>query len=423
MKQVLSLVLFIMWSTVISAQVINANQFLTLTDIKPGQSELIADGYFYTASNALNNEFLNTLYKGNFIDNNLKSSVKLSDQNYFGAENVYNLQYRFRADSLFNFSNATLGFSLSNHFYSNIAFSDDYFTLIFYGNSAISQADLSGFDFDYMNYQKFSIHFSKGFESEKWLLSSALSWSAVKGQKFYSIKIDDGHFHTIGQGLAIEAELDFEFRSSDTTKFDFADFNGLGAALNLFFSLKNKSSGNMLLFELTDFGGITWNDQSLHVDLDTTLSFNGQDINNLLDYSFTSFSELNEDSLRQDFYYSKSENKELKTKLPAKFGIHYLHHINSINSHILIGGQSCFFEKMYSPFMYARCRSTLRNGFSTTVQLAHGGFSETQIGLGMEKVFYDRVKISVFSANIPGFFNPSATFAQHLRAVISYKFG
>ncbi|MCF8371750.1 MAG: DUF5723 family protein [Bacteroidales bacterium] len=407
----------------LQAQVFDGANYRGLLSLKPGQSELFVNGYFYTSSNSLNINFLNALYDGDFIDEDLKKSVKLNGDNYFGAETGYNLQYRFRCDSLLKIANSTLSFSLSNNYFSDMAFNDDYFTLLFYGNSAIAQADLSGFDFSYLNYQKFTLGFSKTFETNKLNITTGIGLSALKGQKFYSMEINEGHFNTIGQGISVDAAMDYEFHSSDTANFDFNDFNGSGFATNFLLAFEGKKSGNVLYAELLDLGSIKWNDQSLEVAADTSFAFDGQDIDNLLDYSFTSFSELNEDSLREDFYYSKTKKSETTTRLPAKLGLYYMFHVNQINTQILMGGQTFLNSNMPTPYFFVRVKPRFKGEFSPIVQFAYGGYTGPQIGLGLEKTFFKRLKLHIFSSHLPGFINPENNYSQHVRVSLAYRFG
>ncbi len=422
MKKIICLAFSLITIFNINAQINNPTNFLSLMNLKPNSSELLIDGCFYTASNSLNNKFINSLYNGNYIDNDLKNSVKLNSKNVFGVEAKYGLQYSFRADSILKISNSTLVVSLSNNYFSDISFSDDYFTLVFFGNSAIPEANLSGFDLSFLNYQKFSLGFSKSFETEKWKTTTAFSLSAIKGQTFYSLNIDDAYFNTINYGESVEASMNYNFETSDTANFDFDDFNGFGVGFDLFFALENKNSGNMFYVELLDFGSINWNKNSLQVAADTAFSFEGQDINNLLDHSFTSFSEMNEDSLRNDFYYSKANQKKTSTRLPAKFGVHYLLNIEKLNTKIFIGGQSYLFSNMVSPYFYTRIKPEFKKDFSLILQFSHGGYTDFQFGLGFEKTFYQKIKIAVFSSNVSGFVNSENSYAQQLRASLSYKF-
>ena len=422
MKHLTATLILITFSFAVHAQIINRYSSFFADSIKNGQSELCIDNYYYAASNALPLEFVQALYNGDFINDNLKREANLKGENYFGGDLSNSIRFRFRADSLIGISNSVISFSLSNHNFTEIKFNDDYFTLLFFGNSAIAQADLNDFNFRYLNYQKFSLGFSKTFTSTNANTTIGIRASLLKGQKFYSMKIDRGYFNTIDQGIELDGMMDYEFRSSDTTHYGLEDFNGLGFAADLYLRLANPKTGNIFSVELSDLGSINWNDQSLKVAADTSFSFDGEDIDNLLDYSFSNFSELDEDSLRQDFYYSKSKLGTTSTRIPTKVSVSYLHNINFWDSKLLLSTQFYPFSDIEKPHMLVRYAPRFKKVFSPILQISHGGYTDTQLGFGIETLLWKKFSLFVFSANLPGFFSGSE-YSQHLRVAVRFRFG
>ena len=121
------------------------------------------NGNMHSLSNSLSNKFVYAVFTNKFIDNNLKKTNAISNaNNYF---NSINFQLYYKS----HFKNKSgLGYliSLSDHYYTNIRFSRDYFNFLFYGNKEFAgkTADLSGFKLNFIKYQKLRF----GLSIRKW---------------------------------------------------------------------------------------------------------------------------------------------------------------------------------------------------------------------------------------------------------------
>ena len=110
----------------------------------------------YDVSNSLNRGFIQKLVFGGHINNDLKQSVanRFDRDNYYRGSMTPGVSFTLFPDS------GKYGYTFSYRFtnYIDLAFTDDLFNLIFYGNSELDgqRAVLSKSDLTYQNYQSLS---------------------------------------------------------------------------------------------------------------------------------------------------------------------------------------------------------------------------------------------------------------------------
>jgi hypothetical protein len=370
------------------------------------------NGNMHSLSNSLSNKFVYAVFTNKFIDNNLKKTNAISNaNNYF---NSINFQLYYKS----HFKNKSgLGYliSLSDHYYTNIRFSRDYFNFLFYGNKEFAgkTADLSGFKLNFIKYQKLRF----GLSISKWdILSIFLSAAMVRGLKNLRAEFNNAGIYTEQTGEYVDFNLNYNYFSSDTANSNINKSNGLGYATDLFISYiigkNNKDVRLYLLFE--NFGKIYWNKNSHKVSNDTSFSYSGEQLQSVLDFGAVSFTQFSGDSLKEDFYYSKAKKGKYQTDLPSKVTF----------------AASFFISNLFfcSPGMYYYCYSNMqfpyfylankryfgkphKNYCALILQPGYGGYGGFQCGLGVE-FWYRRFHFKISSGNLPGFFIPEKTYSQ-----------
>ncbi len=378
---------------------------------------------FFSGSNALNNEFINTFYKGGFLNNELKRSVALKQKNVFGSNNNISFFYDVRADSILKISNSTLRFSLSNNIFTDIVFNDDVYNLLFFGNAQTTNADLSGLKINHLMYQKFTVGLHKSFGNTNVRFGSYVGLSLVKGQNFLTINVPSGELITSEFGTLIESNINYELNRSDTISSSYTNWLGTGVAGDFYFSINNIEKNTELSFRLTNLGRISWNEKSLSTNLDTSISTSGRELTNLLDFSSSESGFLHTDSITKEFIDDKTFSAKTNTMLPAVFALNYHFKSNTLHSDINLGAQKVLFSNMLVPFFYLRADTKLSNSLNGIIQFAYGGYANFQLGIGLEAIITDRLFIHVFTSNISAFLIPKSTFGQQMNIAAYYKFG
>ncbi len=422
MKKLFIVFVLLAISATIFSQDIKTDNYLNFDSLETGHSILKIDFNYLLGSNSLNNEFINTFINGGFINDELKHSVSLKNNNLLGSNNNLNLCYEFKADSLLNISNSVLRFSLSENIFADALFNDVYFNLLFFGNSNTTNADLSGFNFKSLIYQKLTIGLFKDFGGENIKLSGYAGLSIVKGQNFYSLSIPSGKLVTADNGTSIYSELNYNFNRSDSIPSNFTNWLGNGISADLYFSLKNMKNNNELSFVLNNLGGISWNENSLSTNLDTAVTFSGVELNNILDLSLFGTEFIDKDSLITELIENKTHKSKAFTYLPATLAVNYHFNSKTLHADMDLGAQTLLFSNMKIPFVYLRANTKLSKSLNGMIQFAYGGYVGFQLGVGLETKIADKLYLHIFSSNISGFLFPKSTFGQQLKLSLAYKF-
>jgi len=392
--------------------------------LNPGESQIGFTGNYFIASNALNGNFNNAIFTGKFLSDEIKNSVKLNGDNVFGSGSNGSYTYSFRSskDTLANKSTSYI-FGVADKRYTDIAFNDDYFNLLFYGNSNLDTAKLDGFNFSLLTYQKIFAGVSKMYSFNNFDLSLYGGLALLKGQRTYSLDINKGFVNTSEFGEEISVGLDYSYTSSDTTNYGIMDWNGTGVSADFVISINsiNKNTQNITL-GIYNLGTILWNSESLNVDMDTSFSYSGQEVADFLDFSTNDFSALNEDSLLNDFYHSKSSKDKYSTRTPAQIFFNYSIFFSSIKTNLSLGAKHLLFSNMKIPYSYIRTSTIFSDHFVGIIQLADGGYGRFQVGLGCNILISKKLNITLFSSNVQGFLHNENTYNQGAYISASYKF-
>lgn len=262
-------------------------------------------------SNSINNDFVSKLIQGGFIDEGLKSSVydKLDESNIAFAQLAADLYFYNMADTIFPNRNWGLALNIGARVDAQTVFSDDLFRLGFSGNKPFTgkAAELSESSGSFVQYQKVGIGlFHKS-------TFSGLNLSFVNGQDLFQTQIDQGQLYTSENGDSLALQYNGESWYSDDSKKGIGVGNGAGAALDFFWNLNMADGKGLLMVGLQDLGFIQWSSSTRRLSSDTTFSFIGWDLEEILD----SDNPINFSSL-QDSLAVNEESKAHTTLLPAK---------------------------------------------------------------------------------------------------------
>lgn len=351
-------------------------------------------------SSSVNMKFINTFYRGDFIDQDLKQSVfdKTKDKNRLGFDLNYGLWYVHNPDSA---SKKKTGWfvSVRNRMHADALFQGDLFKTYFGGNKQFAgqTATLGETRFNFLNYRQVQLGLNvvsrKGFSKVRF--GAALSF--IKGEQNLNLFLSKGDVFTDSDGQFIDVDMAFEVRNSDNSNKKFFDLKGYGAALDLFLGIENPKS--IIRFEISDFGFIDWNQNAQSTHNDTALHFEGLSIDNLFDIGDSLVNSLDADSIKTDMGFI-TENIDYSTPLPAMIHLGYTHKTKE-NLYINAG----FAYRMaanYSPYIYVGTEHKFKGEFNINTRFAWGGYGTYNIGLGLSKQFGKAFKVNLGTNNLEG---------------------
>ena len=364
----------------------------------PGSADLISLHVdFAYNSNALTAEFTKAFYQGAFLDDALKQAIsgRLTQSNRFGTDAAYGLFYRGKlfSDSSDQFKRLDYFISTQAKHHLDIGFKDVLFNNYFFGNKyyAGDTVDLGPSKFRLLFFKQVQL----GIAGRLPLAGGVFRWAA--GLSFFisdnhlSINIQKARLYTDPQGLFIDLNMDFEIKRSRDILTRYFASNGLGAGLDTYFQYQSKTGNDKISFEMNDLGFLRFDNNSIIEQNDTSIHFEGFEIENILDIDSV-FSSLSADSLIE-VYGTTSSNKAYSIFLPAKFHLSYSHRFNE--KWTVRAGVVQRVAAAYLPLGYVGGIYSFNPGFSLKANLIYGGYGELMAGLELHKVFGKHIAISI----------------------------
>jgi hypothetical protein len=206
---------------------------------------------------------------GYWTDYNKEELLDLLErQNYLSYEGGNSFTYQDKK-----------GWSLSykHHHALYSAVSKDLFRLGLYGNAPFAgdSLDLS-FGLDYYRYSEIAL-------SHQWSERFSSSISLLSGHQFLSVEARQADFYTAEHGAQIDYRLELELHFSDSTLAEPLEMNGKG--LSLGFSYHDQLDDKEWGISISDIGFIQWDEECTNFGIDSSYSFSGLSVDNLLDFN------------------------------------------------------------------------------------------------------------------------------------------
>lgn len=370
-----------------------------------GQFVISADGSFDIGSNAITSKFLKNFYTGQFLDAELKDKTfkKLGKRNRIGFDLNYGLRIAQMPDT-----SSAWGYyaSINNILHLDMGFTEDLFRLYFGGNKqyAGKTAELSKSNFQLLSYRQLKGGFIKQGNNSIW----GLGLSFIKGENYVSGQMNKGSLFTEEDGLYIDLETQLKAQMSDTSNTTFSDFVGWGLGVDFFYSaqLNDKSKLN---FEVADFGFISWGSKSLTIENDTSLRFEGIEVDNIINLGDSIFNGFTTDSIL-DTLNATSSKGAFSRLLPGYLSVAYQ---NQIKEKIALNAGLIYrLNANYFPYIYFGSDIKLGDKVNFMGRLSYGGYATLGLGLGFDFSLARFLDLRIYSNHVEGYLLPGAATAQ-----------
>ena len=347
-------------------------------------------------SDGLNKDFLKTMLYGGFITDSLKA-------NWIDLGDINNIFYSEISNG-FSFKNNqyNIGFSAYDRNLINASFSDDLMKLGFYGNFNYQNEilDFSNTNIRIDRFQQYKIDYT--FDYKKTRIT--VGGSFLAGNHHSSFIVNNGSLFTDNNGIRLDVNYDIHAFVTDTSSLDPFARNGNGLALDLSteFILKNYK----INIYLQDAGFIMWNRKSTILITDSSFSFSGVAITDIMSFNDSLLDEYN--SVEE----LKTENKSVKTYIPANLGFSATRQSISEYFETISIGVNAKWQPYYdnSPLTFAKIGQGIRESnyaplywvsavsqlkyFDALPTFCYGGYSnDLNIGLALSKGKKNRLTI------------------------------
>jgi hypothetical protein len=376
-------------------------------------------GGYEANSSALDRDFMSTLYKGGFIDNEMKDRVskRLMNNNRLGIDLNYALYYAWKPDTFFhNKSDVSLFVQLKNNEHFDTQFTKDLFLLGFYGNRQFAgdTAFLNNTSARLLRFQElqFGVLWS-GLDSTARL---GIGVSLINAEQYFSVSAKRAELYTSADGGYIDFGATMDVYTSDTSNTGYGAFNGFGVAADFFFEApyKGKRKG-MISISASDVGLLFWNKSSQRYSTDSTYHYEGVEVESILEAD-NSTSQLSPDSLLSSIASSK---QSFAVSVPATLHIRQASYFGRFE---LVKGFRYVFNTSYKGFFYLEGNYSFGNRLRAGITTGFGGYGRFSFGANVSKVFNNRTYMSIGSSHLEGFVAPKRFAGQAVYVSLRQKF-
>ncbi len=369
-------------------------------------------------SNGIPNGLINKFIWGGKIENWQKNEAlqKQKSESNFGINLNYDLSAFIKGNSKFDI---LLGVKSQQN--ANATFTRDFFGLLFYGNKpyAGQTANLAGTSINALRFQELKV----GIIMHKVdsVAKIGVSLSFIKGEQLAFFKASkNSSLYTSPDGSELVLNSNFNLALSDTSNKNIFAFNGIGASADIFFETPYKSKvgkRSVLTVNANNIGFIHWQNNSVQLNSDSVLKFNGYNVNNVLDLRDSTLKKINTDSLFKSLTNARYES--FNVNIPTNLVL--INRIYFENSHYILNtGFRHIFNANYKPYVFIEPEYVWKR-WVYSLHLGYGGYSRLNAGL---TVTYNSPGffIRLGSNSLQGFIEPRYTFGQGLFFSIAKKF-
>ena len=125
MNKILIAILLLFIVSICNAQINDVNRYISMHNLDSNKSEVGVIANIFSASNSINNEFVNSLYLNKYISDDQKRSNNIKSMNYFGNESSISTYFIHHPDSLFNTNKFGYRIGIEDYTHRDVKFTDD----------------------------------------------------------------------------------------------------------------------------------------------------------------------------------------------------------------------------------------------------------------------------------------------------------
>ncbi len=383
-------------------------------------------------STTITNEFVNSFLNNKPIDDPLKNRIEkeLTDSNNrIGGEMSYYINFTHFPDTLFKAANLGYYVGFKYEMIGNANFSGDLFNLIFNGNREFAgkTADISNSGLNYLRYKQLNFGLIKKYYKNEFKQTISFGIGLNTGLEHLRISVDKGELFTAETGEYIDLNTKYSVYRSDSTTRKKTGTYGMNISISADFSYTIETpKKNIFQFSIDDIGYIKWRDSSWCFTKDTSMHFEGWEIDDILDINGSLFNGSSVDSIiNKHFYDTKSYT--YYSMLPVKINLSYF--LNADSYYKFLFGIKHILYANYRPMIYIKGFLYPGKNNMLSANINYGGYGcfnikqKHQINLGIEIGHsFNNGFIFIFGSNfINGFVYPRTTMGQGFYVMIQYR--
>jgi len=377
--------------------------------------------YNYDFASYLNNEFLKTYYSSGFIDNNLKDEnlKRLNGENNpIGMSSDFVIQYRNHSGLLFGSSSLGFSAALEWHSINEMLFTDDFFSLMFYGTKQYAgkdAANLHNITNNNLNYYQIK----SGLFNKDELSNTEYGFQIALnlGNQYSSFASDNSSLLVDSLGKSIDFEGVLSYESTSVTGGDYSKIQGYGVSADFYF-IKSIPYNYQFRIDMKNIGYILWNKETQVFKSEENIHFEGIEIENIFDYSNDANNTSLQDSIT-NYINENSDYQQLNMYTPSDISIFYMKYLNKNVS--VFGKLRYRFHSFEDIYFALGSDYHFNKKISLGGNINYGAYSKINIGINLQMKIKTNFAIEFQSRYMTAFithsFSGVGAFCQ-----LNYKF-
>ena len=376
------------------------------------------------SSNSVKTAFFNKILTKDYIDNATKQLNNITDKNYLISENTNVISYIIKPDSFASHTDVGFKFDIVNLNRITSLFSKDLYNIAFYGNKSYAgkTADFTDSYYKSLTYQKINFglfkHASDTSNNDK--ITYYAGFSIINGQDYKMVYLNNSSLFTSETGEYIDFNMQMSYDYAKNGKTDFLENRGIGGAFNFNLTYENTKYNYFVNLSIEDLGLIRWNSYSYSTRVDSNMHFEGVEIANILDIDNYSAGNLTKDSLMSQIT-DNTKRYSFTTGLNEKINLSLSKSLLKNNLFTTVGIGYLYNTEQPIPVFYGRTNYKFNKIFAANIQVAYGGFTGFQYGLGVLLNFKEFC-LYLGSNNPLGFVLTDLSYSQNIFLRAGFNF-
>lgn len=354
---------------------------------------IFTDGSAYLNSSTLPFSFTKNLVQSKFLDNDIKENAASKIKNRNGAL----FGYKFGAGFCTKKNENSIGLELSDESISVINFRRDLFKLVFFGNAEFENdtAYLSGINFTNQDFHRARFIFStqSGVADSSWQINASISF--LQGYHVNLLNTGRSTLFTAPMGEYLLLRSQMIYKTNDTAKSGAFTFNGHGVSIDV--SIAFPAGKSQLMFAINDAGFISWNKKSNYYAMDTSIKFEGVELENILSNSGSQLGDINTDTIFNYLGVIKGRDN-FNLNLPLRFSL-YWNKMIAKNKIGLNAGFSLLPQYETVPLFFASA-TYINKKLYPTLTFSYGGLQAFNMGINLEGNIANRFNFQLGTGQI-----------------------
>jgi len=387
------------------------------TNLSNDSNFLRSELFIKSSSSSLKNEFIQQYQLNRFLTNNIKENALdgLNNNNLYGWESNGKLAY-FNLSGDFNYS-----IHLNHKTLRKAYFTKDLFKLILFGNNYLrgQNAQIAPLNYQDLQYSELGFTwYSNQQKGKSWRFFGGINF--IKGLRNNNIEITNSNLFTSQSGDSINLSANVDRQEAGAGSREFYQFNGIGASLKGGVFWSHPSKEREVLLQFSDLGIINWQQNPIKLTLDTSVNFEGVDLNNfgssidrIRNFSDSLINRIVEDGSK----------KAYTTFLPFSVNLHLKEQVNFWSNTYIHGKISYLNTKYYIPYFQVYLeKHAIPQKLWLQAGLNYGGFGA--YGLRLQGTYHinKNWRLKLGTENLIGLILPSRTNALSGLAKLDYSF-